>query len=99
MGGGVRAFDERHLAAMEEGSSHEVSALVREVRRLYEAEDRQAQVNGSVSAMLMGTFQRLQGESRAIEAVVRMVSPPAPPSTPDEPAKRRPRVLMDEQPD
>lgn len=95
----MRVFNDQQLKAMETGASSEVDSLVREVRRLYEIEDRQAQVNGSVSAMLMGTHQRLQGESRALEAVVRLVAPPPPPTAPEEPAKRRPRVLMDEQPE
>lgn len=98
----MRAFNAQQLLNMENGASHEVEALVREVRRLYEAEDRQAQVNGSVCAMLAGTFQRLQGEARAIDAVARMVAP-APPQQPaagqEQPAKRRPRMMMDEQPE
>lgn len=98
----MRAFNEQQLASMENGASPEVEALVREVRRLYEAEDRQAQTNGAVCAMLAGIFQRLQGEGRAVDAVIRMLAPAAPqqPATGQEqPAKRRPRMMMDEQPE
>jgi hypothetical protein len=74
----VRAFTEQQLDVLAKGAPEEVERLVGEVRRLYEAEDRQAQLNGALAAMLGGMFQRLQGECRAVEATMRMLMPAAP---------------------
>jgi hypothetical protein len=95
-----RAFDEAQLRALETGASDEVARLCAEVRRLYAAEDAAQNSIPAVVALLSATHQQLHAAARTLESAARMISPQQEkPRTSSEPQRKRPQMMMDDQPD
>jgi len=97
----MRLFtDEQIVQLVHDAEDEQWRRVVLELRRLYEAEERRAQTDGLIYTMLSGVHQHLSAELRTVEGALRTMMPPPPaPTTPPEPPKKRPRVLMDEQPE
>jgi capsule polysaccharide export protein KpsE/RkpR len=96
----VRAFDDRRLWVMNEGASGEVEDLVAEVRRLYAEEEARARGEAAMLTLLSSAHQQLHAAARTLEMALRVNAPQEPPKAAEEPQRRRPRMLgeEDEQP-
>jgi hypothetical protein len=94
----VRAFSDEQLAQMLREADDELKTrLISELRTQYQSEDRISQTVGALYTMLQGVHQRLVSEVRSVEGMLRMLMPP-PPAQQSEPERKRPRMMMDDQP-
>jgi hypothetical protein len=96
-----RAFGEEQLRTLETGAPEEVERLCAELRRLYAAEDAQQAKTESLVALLGATHQQLQSTGRTLESALRLMVPPQSrqATTQQGDGRKRPRMLMDEQPE
>jgi hypothetical protein len=93
----VRAFSDEQLAQMLREADDELKTrLISELRAQYQSEDRTSQTVGALYTMLQGVHQRLVSEVRSVEGMLRMLIPPPPAQS--DPERKRPRMMMDDQP-